>query len=99
MKEEPFRQVKALHGVSLMHRVTEPFGFETFDLPDGPMKSVMQAYMRLFMSALQLEGKERVPKRETLLAPKRIVMSRQQFLLHYLHEPRESREPSRSAPV
>lgn len=99
LEEMPFKEVKALHGISLMHRGTRPFGFEAFDLPNGLLKIVTQVYLRLFMAVLHPEGKERVQKREELLIPKRIVMSRQQFLSHYLHKPEEMHERSRSATV
>lgn len=57
LEQDPqYREVKALYGISLIHRGTRAFGFEALDLPTGFSRWVTHVYLRLLLAVIHPEG-------------------------------------------
>ncbi|RIE03092.1 polysaccharide deacetylase family protein [Cohnella faecalis] len=61
--------VKALYGVSIIHRGSDGLGFQIFDLPRGMFSWTSDLYLRFMMSIITPEGSKRVRERGTRLHP------------------------------
>jgi len=79
-----FQNVRALYGISLIHRNAQRFGFSLFDLPDGLFAKMTRAYLRFLLFAVHPDGKERLQMKTELLEPKIIAISREEVLKRYL---------------
>ncbi|MCQ6561090.1 polysaccharide deacetylase [Paenibacillus mendelii] len=70
-------QVKALMGVTLLHRgLTHGLGFEQRPLKSGMIKRLSTSYLRLLLSVLHPEGKERIGRRTDRLVPMMLIHTR-----------------------
>lgn len=75
--------VKALVGVSILHRGAASIGFHVFDLEAGWRKHFKTSYMRWLMRLCHPAGAKRFSGKGNLLIPKRIVMMKDVFALRY----------------
>ncbi|CAM2847664.1 polysaccharide deacetylase family protein [Paenibacillus sediminis] len=66
--------VKALYGVSMIHRGPEQFGFKIIDLPKGMFSSFTQLYLKLLLRVIHPAGQKRLKHRADQLVPKMILM-------------------------
>ncbi|WP_033404373.1 YkoP family protein [Paenibacillus fonticola] len=72
-----YRQVKALLGITLLHRgLTHGLGFEQQQLKPGIFVWMTTVYLRLLLSALHPEGRQRISQRTEQLVPMLLIHSR-----------------------
>lgn len=69
-------KVKALYGVSMIHRGAESLGFQVFDLPRGLFAWATNIYLRILIRVIHPSGNERVKERGQSLEPRMLLMSR-----------------------
>ncbi|OPA80428.1 polysaccharide deacetylase family protein [Paenibacillus selenitireducens] len=75
VKNPQLSNVKALYGVSMIHRGADKLGFSVHDLPKGLFATLTQMYLKILLSVIHPKGKSRVKDRSTALVPKSIVLS------------------------
>lgn len=75
--------VKALYGVSLIHRGPEAFGFSVIDLPRGPFRFFTTRYLRLLIRVLNPNGGELLRDKQARFYPRVMAMSMEGFLKRY----------------
>ncbi|MFS8614525.1 YkoP family protein [Limnochorda sp.] len=80
---EPYRQVVAVHGITLIHRGARRLGFTVWDLPPGFKRSFLSFYLRAFLSTMHPGTLSRVRQRRDLLHVKHVAMSRELLLQRY----------------
>lgn len=98
LEQDPrYREVKALYGLTLMHRGSRQFGFDVFDPPHSWRMKLSQIYLRLLMAIIHPEGRDRVQKRSELLVPKMVAMSRVQFIQRYAQQDEAVQQSHRSS--
>ncbi|TVY00469.1 polysaccharide deacetylase family protein [Cohnella terricola] len=91
-------QVKALYGVSMIHRGSEGLGFETFELPKGLFARLTNVYLRFLIRVIHPTGNQRVREHSDTLNPRMLIMERN-TLLEWADESRPNRRPNRERPV
>ncbi|WP_028608862.1 YkoP family protein [Paenibacillus harenae] len=70
-------QVKALIGVTLLHRgITHGLGFERHPLRPGAFRRLSTSYLRLLLSAMHPDGTRRIGLRKEQLVPIMLVHTR-----------------------
>ncbi|UNK21264.1 polysaccharide deacetylase [Paenibacillus sp. N3/727] len=75
--QSEFRQVKALLGITLLHRgLTHGLGFEQQNLKPGVFERITTIYLRLLLSAMHPEGRQRIGRRTEQLVPMLLIHSR-----------------------
>lgn len=75
-----FTKVKAILGITLLHRgFTHGLGFEQQHLKSGIFQRVTTMYLRLLLSAIHPEGKQRINQRKEQLIPMLLIHSRESF--------------------
>ncbi|WP_051286914.1 polysaccharide deacetylase family protein [Paenibacillus taiwanensis] len=84
-REELCQEVKALYGVSFMHRGPEQFGFTIRELPKGLFSWMTQKYLRVLMRVIHPLGQSRLKQQSNQLVPKTIIMSKETLLTRYGH--------------
>ena len=68
-------EVKALYGVSMIHRGADKLGFSIQDLPQGWFKSMTSMYLKILLSVIHPQGQSRIKDRSSVLVPKSIILS------------------------
>ena len=82
--DHPDREsVKALYGISLIHRGVQSLGFSTVSLSHGLFYDLTTWYLRLLLSILHPQGRGRLQERPDQLIPKQVVLSRAELLSRY----------------
>lgn len=77
-------QVKALQGITLLHRgITHGLGFETHPLKQGTFRALTTSYLRLLLSVFHPRNRERIAPHAEKLVPLRLVMSRDALLRRF----------------
>ncbi|MGE7612984.1 YkoP family protein [Paenibacillus sp. NPDC101420] len=75
--QSEFRQVKALLGITLLHRgLTHGLGFEQQNIKSGVFERITTIYLRLLLSAMHPEGRQRINRRTEQLVPMLLIHSR-----------------------
>jgi len=87
-------QVKALYGVSMIHRGGESLGFEMFDLPKGLFAWSTNLYLRFMIRVVHPSGNKRVREHGESLNPRMLIMERD-TLLKWADESRTVRRVGR----
>jgi len=87
-------EVKALYGVSMIHRGGESLGFEMFDLPKGLFAWSTNLYLRFMIRVVHPAGNQRVREHEESLNPRMLIMERE-TLLRWADETRKVRRVGR----
>jgi peptidoglycan/xylan/chitin deacetylase (PgdA/CDA1 family) len=87
-------QVKALYGVSMIHRGSESLGFETFDLPKGLFSRMTNMYLRFMIRIIHPSGRQRVREHADSLNPRMLIMERE-TLLKWADDSRPTRRVGR----
>jgi len=90
------RGVKALYGVSLIHRGPEAFGFSVIDLPRGPFRFFTTRYLRLLIRVLNPNGRELLRGKQDQLNPRIMAMSMAEFMRRYGSGAPDDRQPELS---
>lgn len=75
--------IKAILGTSMVNRGPDQFGFSIVDLPKGWFSFVTRVYLKLLLSIIHPQGKDRLDQRAEALVPKRIAMSLQEASRRY----------------
>jgi len=75
--------IKAILGTSMVNRGPEQFGFSIVDLPKGWFSFATRIYLKLLLSVIHPQGKDRLDQRSEMLVPKRIAMSLQEASRKY----------------
>ncbi|MFD0674133.1 polysaccharide deacetylase family protein [Cohnella sp. GCM10027633] len=83
-------KVKALYGVSMIHRGSESLGYQTFDLPRGLFAWTTNIYLRILIRVIHPSGNEKVRDRGQSLNPRMLVMPRD-ILLLWANDPEAKR--------
>ncbi|MFC4600100.1 polysaccharide deacetylase family protein [Cohnella hongkongensis] len=83
-------EVKALYGVSMIHRGGESLGFEMFDLPKGLFAWSTNLYLRFMIRVVHPSGSRRVREHGESLNPRMLIMARE-TLLRWADESRKLR--------
>ena len=86
--------VKALYGVSMIHRGGESLGFEMFDLPRGLFAWSTNLYLRFMIRVVHPAGNQRVREHGESLNPRMLIMERE-TLLKWADESRAVRRVGR----
>jgi len=86
-----YREIKALIGLTLLHRNTQRLGFDHFD-PPPVMRILSRWYQSRLLILLHPDGRRRLLHREQKLTPKICVISRAELLRRYLTEEIEAPE-------
>ncbi|TJY43507.1 polysaccharide deacetylase family protein [Cohnella pontilimi] len=73
-------RVKALYGVSMIHRGSEGLGFQTFELPRGVFSWMTNLYLRFMLSVINPEGGKRVKDYGERLTARMLIMERDDLL-------------------
>jgi hypothetical protein len=82
--EHPEREaVKALYGISMIHRGVQALGFRTVAMRRGAFYYATTWYLRLLLAFLHPLGRSRLAERADQLVPKQVVMSRRELLARY----------------
>lgn len=89
-QNERYRDVKAIHGITMIYRGAERLGFTVWDMPPGFRRSFLTLYLRAFLSTMHPDTLKRVRQRREMLHVRNVAMSRQLLLERY---------GSRSSPV
>nr|WP_306220536.1 polysaccharide deacetylase [Cohnella sp. WQ 127256] len=95
-------QVKALIGVTLLHRgLTHGLGFEQQQLPSKRFEKLSTLYLRLLLRCMHPEGLERIERSKDKLTPLLLVYPRAALIQKYQVKPklRWVRSYSENAPV
>ncbi|GGG01653.1 hypothetical protein GCM10010912_53120 [Paenibacillus albidus] len=72
-----FRDVKALMGITLLHRgLIHGLGFEQRQMKPGLFEHITTLYLRLLLSAMHPDGRERIGRRTDKLVPMLLIHSR-----------------------
>ncbi|WP_158602244.1 polysaccharide deacetylase family protein [Cohnella endophytica] len=73
-------QVKALYGISMIHRGADVLGYETFELPKSMFSWMTNLYLRFLIRVIHPSGNERVRGKGDTMNPRMIVMPREMLL-------------------
>jgi peptidoglycan/xylan/chitin deacetylase (PgdA/CDA1 family) len=87
-------KVKALYGVSMIHRGAESLGYGTYDLPRGLFSWMTNIYLRILIRVIHPEGNEKVRTKGEMLSPRMLIMPRE-ILLTWADETRAKKRPER----
>ncbi len=87
-------KVKALYGVSMIHRGAESLGYGTYDLPRGLFSWMTNIYLRVLIRVIHPSGNQRVRERGETMTPRMLIMPRE-ILLTWADESRAKRRPER----
>ena len=79
-------RVKALYGVSMIHRGGESLGFQMFDLPRGIFAWSTNIYLRILIRVIHPSGSERVRDHGQSMEPRMLLMPRD-ILLRWAVDP------------
>jgi peptidoglycan/xylan/chitin deacetylase (PgdA/CDA1 family) len=70
-----YRHVKAVYGITLLHRGVEPFGFRVVQLKSKWVQWVTKVYLRVLMIVFHTEGRKRLTQRKEQLVPKMVLIT------------------------
>jgi len=79
-----YRHIKALLAITLLHRGTEHLGFTAYDMPKGPLRTLISWYERWMLGLYHPGGFKKLGAYRDKLVPKYIVMTRQDLMQRYL---------------
>jgi hypothetical protein len=88
-------KVKALYGVSMIHRGSESLGYQNFDLPRGLFSWMTNIYLRILIRVIHPAGNQRVRDKGDSMNPRMLLMTRD-ILLTWADESRVKRRPDRA---
>lgn len=76
-------QVKAIYGITMIHRGSKQLGFTVTELPRGLFKRLTQFYLKLLLYVLHPNGRDRLKMKSELLSPKIATISTQELYKKY----------------
>lgn len=78
-----YAHVKGLYGITMINRGVSQFGFTVTSLPKGVFSWLTKIYLRILLSIIHPEGRQRIRNKTELLVPKVIAISRKELLRRY----------------
>ncbi|TVY09172.1 polysaccharide deacetylase family protein [Paenibacillus cremeus] len=78
-----YSEVKAIYGITMIHRGAERLGFTVMNLPEGWFSTLTRMYLRAQLSAIHPEGRLRLKGKQDVLIPKLVVLSVQALKQQY----------------
>ncbi len=88
LSNSKYDDVKGLYGISMINQGVRQYGFTVIDLPKGIFSRITGIYLRILMSVIHPEGKQRLNAGTKPLVPKIIAISRKDLLRRYHPENR-----------
>lgn len=83
LRRKDLATIKAVLGTSMVNRGVEKFGFIVVDLPKGWFSFMTRIYLKLLLSIIHPQGKDRLGERKEMLVPKRLAMPMKEVILRY----------------
>ncbi|WP_248926159.1 polysaccharide deacetylase family protein [Paenibacillus hamazuiensis] len=80
LKDAAEGPVKAVYGITMIHRGAEQLGFTITDLPRGWFLFASRIYLRALLYAIHPDGKARLQARPELLTPKILAISTKKLI-------------------
>lgn len=80
---EEFKNVKALLGITLLHRAAESLGFTSFEMKPGLFRTFTNWYELLVLGMYNPGGFRALKKYRNKLYPKYVVATREEFMRLY----------------
>ncbi len=68
-----YAEVKAVYGISMIHRGVKQVGFQVLDMPKGPMYFFTLMYLRFLVGVIHPSGRERLKMNPDDMVPKIMV--------------------------
>ncbi|SHE90664.1 polysaccharide deacetylase family protein [Desulforamulus putei] len=84
-QDPTYQGIKALIGITMIHRGTSQLGFSVYDLTPG-IRSIVAWYQRWLLFLLHPGGLSHLRRQWNKLVPKKVVISRQELLKRYLSD-------------
>ncbi|ANS75426.1 xylanase deacetylase [Paenibacillus yonginensis] len=85
-KHPELREVKALYGITMINRGPEQFGFTITDLPKGLFATSTTFYLKLLMSVIHPNGRERIKAHQEQMVPKILVIPTENLISRFAGE-------------
>jgi hypothetical protein len=79
-----YRHIKVLLAITLLHRGTEHLGFTAYDMPKGPVRTLIGWYERWLLGLYHPGGFKKLGDYRDKLEPKYVVMTKQDLMQRYL---------------
>lgn len=76
-------KVKAIYGITMIHRGSKQLGFTLTELPKGIFSRVTQFYLKLLLYLLHPNGRDRLKMKSELLSPRIATISTQELYKKY----------------
>jgi peptidoglycan-N-acetylglucosamine deacetylase len=73
LKNPEFSNVKAIYGISMVHRGVKQLGFQVTEMPRGVLYLLTRLYLRLLVSVIHPNGRDRLKENTEELIPKIII--------------------------
>lgn len=82
-QDPAYRSIKALVGITMIHRGTKRLGFSVYDLPPG-IRPLIAWYQRWLLFLFHPGGLTHLRKHWNKLVPKKVIISKQELVKRYL---------------
>ena len=73
LKRPEFSNVKAIYGISMVHRGVKQIGFQVADMPRGILYFMTRLYLRFLVSVIHPNGRDRLKENTDELIPKIMI--------------------------
>jgi peptidoglycan/xylan/chitin deacetylase (PgdA/CDA1 family) len=83
-KDDRYRHINVLLAITLLHRGTEHLGFTAYDMPRGPLRTLIAWYERWLLGLYHPGGFNKLGSYRDQLVPKYIVMTRRDLMQRYM---------------
>ncbi|WP_167357107.1 polysaccharide deacetylase family protein [Paenibacillus pectinilyticus] len=80
-------KVKAIYGITMIHRGSKQLGFTVTELPKGLFSKLTHFYLKLLLYVLHPSGRERLKVKSDLLSPRIAAISTQELITKYAATP------------
>lgn len=70
LKTPKYSNVKAVYGISMIHRGVKQMGFQVLDMPKGPMYFCTLLYLRFLVGVIHPSGRDRLKMNPDDMVPK-----------------------------
>jgi peptidoglycan/xylan/chitin deacetylase (PgdA/CDA1 family) len=81
--EKEYHRVKALIGITLLHRGTKRLGFTTYDLKPGLFSKLTRYYEKFLLALFHPGGHQSLRRYREELTPKYVVITREELMRRY----------------
>jgi peptidoglycan/xylan/chitin deacetylase (PgdA/CDA1 family) len=88
LSDDPkLHDVKAVYGITMIHRGVDQLGFTSMTLPNGWFALVTRIYLKVLLSIMHPDGKNRLKTNTEALIPKVVAISSKELKRRYLVHP------------